>query len=106
MQVSPTRIRIPDVCLVSNGPHPPVLVEPPILTIEILSPDDTYAEITQRGNDYIRMGVRTLWIVDPMNRTGHVWFDGAWTESAVLTVPGSLIKVDLNTIFGQIEGAS
>lgn len=106
VQVSPTRIRIPDVCLVSNGPHPPVLVEPPILTIEILSPDDTYAEMTQRGNDYIRMGVRTLWIVDPLNRTGHVWIDGAWTESAVLTVPGSLIKVDLNTIFGQIEGAS
>jgi Uma2 family endonuclease len=105
VQVSPTRIRIPDVCLVSNGPHPPVLVEPPILAIEILSPDDTYAAMTQRCNDFIRMGVQTLWIVDPSNRTGHMWVNGAWTESSLLSVPGSLIQVDLNTIFGQLEAA-
>jgi Uma2 family endonuclease len=103
LQVSPTRIRIPDVCLVSNGPHPPVLVEPPLLAIEILSPDDTYAAITQRCNDYIRMGVRTLWIVDPSNRTGHMWVDGAWIERTALHVPGSSIHLDLKTIYDRLE---
>ncbi len=105
VQVSPTRIRIPDVCLVSNGPQPSVLVDPPLLAVEILSPDDTYAEMTQRCKDYIGMGVRTLWIVDPTNRTGHMWVSGAWTESSILSVPGTSIKADLNTIFGQLEAA-
>lgn len=106
VQVAPTRIRIPDVCLVSNGRHPPVLVEPPLLTIEILSPDDTYVAMTQRCNDYIRMAVRTLWIVDPSNRTGHMWVDGAWIETTGLHVPDSSIHLDLKTIYDRLEATN
>jgi Uma2 family endonuclease len=39
VQVSPTRVRIPDVMLVSRGPQPEVAVDPPVLVVEILSPD-------------------------------------------------------------------
>src|ERR1700753_2311726 len=41
VQVSSTRIRIPDVMLVSRGPQPEVTVDPPELVVELLSPDDT-----------------------------------------------------------------
>jgi hypothetical protein len=40
VQVSATRVRIPDHTVVNPGPQPPVLTEPPILVIEILSPDE------------------------------------------------------------------
>ena len=69
VQVSPTRVRIPDVMLVSRGPQPEVAVDPPVLVVEILSPDDTYTETQSRAADYLHMGVPCVWI-DPTSRTG------------------------------------
>jgi Uma2 family endonuclease len=37
VQVSPTRIRVPDVLLITLKPQAHVLVEPPVLCVEILS---------------------------------------------------------------------
>jgi Uma2 family endonuclease len=37
VQVSPTRVRIPDVLLTTLKPHPEVLIEAPILVVEILA---------------------------------------------------------------------
>ena len=43
-QVSQTRVRIPDIVLVHAGAQPDVLVEAPLLVVEILSPDDSYSD--------------------------------------------------------------
>src|ERR1035438_8908962 len=40
VQVSPTRFRIPDVCVILGEPTGQILREPPFICIEILSPDD------------------------------------------------------------------
>jgi Uma2 family endonuclease len=40
VQVSPTRFRIPDVCVVLGGPDGQILRKPPFLCIEVVSPDD------------------------------------------------------------------
>ena len=70
VQVSPTRVRIPDVTLLTPGAQPDVIVEPPLLVIEILSPDDSYSDTQERAQDYRAMGVETVWIIDPKTRTG------------------------------------
>src|ERR1700678_2749983 len=49
LKVSALRVRIPDVMLVPRGPQPEIIVEPPVLVVEILSPDDTYTEIQSRS---------------------------------------------------------
>jgi Uma2 family endonuclease len=103
VRVSATRIRIPDVLLVPLAPHPDVLVDPPILVVEILSPDDSYAETQRRANDYLKMGVGTVWIIDPVNRTGRVCVGKAWTESETLQVAGTDIRVSLPEIFSRLD---
>ena len=60
VQVSSTRVRIPEVALLSPGPQPDVIVNPPLLVIEILSPDDSYSDTQERAQDYRAMGVGTL----------------------------------------------
>src|ERR1700733_9298323 len=52
VKVGPTRVRLPDVALVPVGPAPDVIVEPPLLVIEILSPDDSYSDLQERSHDY------------------------------------------------------
>ena len=94
-QVSATRVRIPDLVLVKQGPQSDVLSDPPILLVEILAPNDSYADIQRRADDYRRMGARTLWIIDPQTRTGKVCMDCTWTETRRLTVEGKEIYEDL-----------
>jgi Uma2 family endonuclease len=103
MQVAPNRIRIPDLVVLRPGTQRSILTEPPLLTIEILSPDDTYTDLEERCQDYLAMGVKTMWIVDPKSRTGRCCVGNAWTSSDRLEVPGTPIFVDLPTLFSQID---
>ena len=103
VQVSPTRVRIPDVMLVSRGPQPDVIVDPPVLVVEILSPDDTYTETQSRSADYLRMGVPCVWIIDPTSTTGRQCIGDAWTAADTLAVPGTSIRVDLVELFASLD---
>jgi Uma2 family endonuclease len=103
MRVSPTRIRIPDLVLLRPGEQPDVLVAPPLLVIEVLSPDDSYLEMQDRCQDYISMGVRNLWIVDPTTRSGRMYVDNGWVTAEQLEVAGTPIHVDLIQLFTQID---
>jgi Uma2 family endonuclease len=105
-RVSATRVRIPDIVLVEAGPQPDVLERPPLLVVEILSPDDTYADTVARAADYRHMGVHTIWIVDPQSRTGRVCVDDVWRGASVLEVPGTPIRVDLARLFARLDGIS
>jgi Uma2 family endonuclease len=71
MQVSPSRVRIPDVAL-SEVPLPDedVFTRPPYLCIEIMSPDDTVATLQPRLDDYLNFGVPNIWVIDPWKHRG------------------------------------
>jgi len=101
-RVSESRVRIPDVVIVARGPHEDVLATPPILAIEILSPDDTYADLQDRSHDYQVMGVETIWIIDPTTRTARMAHEDAWVEARRLTVPGTEIFVDIDELFSSL----
>jgi Uma2 family endonuclease len=102
LQVSPTRVRVPDVLLTTRKPHPDVLIEPPVLVVEVLSPEDDPMELRRRATDYFSMGVSAVWIVDPIARAGH-WSTGdVWTQADRLKVPGTLIYVDLLPMFARL----
>jgi hypothetical protein len=50
--VADAKVRLPNVVVVKAGPHPPTLVETPIIVVKILSPNDSYAETELRPRDY------------------------------------------------------
>ena len=102
VQVGPNRVRVPDLVVLTAGPQPDVLTEPPLLVIEILSPDDSYSDTQERAEDYRAMGVGTVWIVDPKTRTGRMCSGAAWVEASRLTAEGTPLYVDLPEIFAQV----
>jgi Uma2 family endonuclease len=101
-RVADTRIRIPDLVLVKQGPQTRVLATAPVLVVEILSPEDTYTETQRRAVDYQQMGVDTIWIIDPETRTGRVCTGDTWTQATRLEVPGTPIYVELDTLFARL----
>ena len=105
VRVSPTRVRIPDVALLLLGAQPDVIVDPPLLVIEILSPDDSYSDTQERSQDYRAMGVETVWIIDPKTRSGRMCSGAQWVEASRLEVKGAPLYVNLPDIFSQLTSA-
>lgn len=77
VRISPSRFRIPDVCLVSRDNSDEVIQEPPVLWIEILSPEDRWSRIQQKIADVLQFGVGAIWIVDPYSRTAWIATQGS-----------------------------
>jgi Uma2 family endonuclease len=102
VQVSPSRIRIPDLVLVSAESPPAVLVDPPVLVVEILSPDDSYSDTQERAQDYLSMGVKAVWLIDPKSRSGRMCIEDSWVLAARLTVPERRIYCELERLFAQL----
>lgn len=73
VQVTPTRFRVPDVCVVAGKvPKEQIFTHPPFLCIEILSKDDRMSEMQERINDYLAFGVKHVWVVDPRTRRAYM----------------------------------
>lgn len=105
-RVSGTRVRIPDVVLVRTGAQPDVLSDPPVLIVEILSPDDSYSDTQNRAQDYVQMGVETIWIIDPQTRTARVCSGNTWTQATRLEVAGTPIYIDVKALFASLDQAT
>jgi Uma2 family endonuclease len=70
--------RIPDVSFVArermkahldeHGEEGPLRLAPD-LAVGIVSPNDKYTDVNQKVTDYLRFGVRLVWVIDPAART-------------------------------------
>ncbi|MGI8744488.1 MAG: Uma2 family endonuclease [Bryobacteraceae bacterium] len=109
VQVSATRVRIPDVCVVlRSAPVEPVVRHPPFLCVEILSKEDQASEFNDRIADYFHMGVRFVWVIDPLQRRAFVYTPGQMDEvsDGVLRTHDPEIAVPLEELLepDELEG--
>lgn len=77
-RIEETRYRVPDV-LVMRRPfrqNDRVVLDPPLLIVEILSPDDRMRETMQRFREYQRFGIPHIVQMDPEDRTTFVFVNG------------------------------
>jgi Uma2 family endonuclease len=102
VQISPTRYRVPDICVVV-GPEPDeqIFTSPPFLCIEILSPEDRMSRMQQKIHDYLAFGVRYVWVVDPQTRKAWIHTSEAGWEvrDGMLRTENPEILVPLDAIF-------
>jgi Uma2 family endonuclease len=50
---------------------------PPELVIEIISPDQTFGEMSEKATDYLNAGVSRVWIVDPRAKSITIFYPDA-----------------------------
>lgn len=67
-------VPVPDLLYISQQRLPDDLEDgpcpvPPDLTVEIISPDQSFGEMTEKALDYLNAGVLRVWIVDPKSRS-------------------------------------
>lgn len=106
VQVAATRFRIPDVCVVqAGGPHPGIYRQPPLICIEILSPEDRIGRMQQKIDDYLKFGVRYVWVINPEDRRvwAHTIEGSREIKDGILRTEDPAIEVDLTEIFAGLE---
>lgn len=101
--------RVADVCVVpSLRPITGIIAEPPTLCVEVLSPEDRFGRILERVQEYTRMGVPHVWIIDRISR--EIWTvqgNGGPVplEGTELMLPDTPIRIPVADIFAGIDEA-
>ena len=106
VQTSATRFRIPDVCVLPLGESAEGIVRSaPLLCIEILSPRDTLAELQERIDDYLAMGVRNIWLFDPVRRLAWTVVNGSIEKLTddEFSIPGTPIRIPLAALYAELD---
>jgi len=94
VQVTPSRFRIPDVCLLAaDAPDEQIITHPPFLCIEILSKDDTVSSTVERLDDFLGMGVPNIWLIDPKNRRGY-----RYTSEGLLEAKDGVLRSSVEAV--------
>lgn len=106
IRVAPRRVRIADVAVLrADAPREKVTQTPPLVCIEILSPEDRLTRVKVRLTDYLTMGVPHIWLIDPRRRAAQT-FDANGLHDADptnLAVPNTPIRLDLTEAFAAID---
>ena len=107
IQISPTRYRVPDLCIMPiDWKNTPIVAQPPLLCIEILSPEDRLTRTLTKCYDFFNLGTSEAWIFDPEQRTAMVLRpDGTMTthREGSLTLAGTAINVPLVEVFAVLD---
>ncbi|MGA7234047.1 MAG: Uma2 family endonuclease [Bryobacteraceae bacterium] len=66
IQVSETRYRVPNVAVFRREQKiEQIFTTPPLIIVEVLSPEDRLHKVFDRCEDYRRFGAENIWIVSP-----------------------------------------
>lgn len=106
VQVAATRFRVPGVCVRRRAVvREPVIRQPPLLCIEILSPEDRASRTHEKIRDYLDMGVLEVWVVDPAARSIRIFKGSTMVEHTTgnIGVPETPITLAIAEIFGALD---
>ncbi len=89
------------LCVVAGErPQEPELTSPPLVWIEILSPEDRPIRINQKVREILDFGVPSVWVIDPQTLESelHTPSGSRTREDGTLRVEGTAIEVPLREL--------
>ena len=101
-QTQATRFRVPDICLLrEENSSEEIIRTPPLVCIEVLSPEDRLARLRTKCQDYLAMGVPVVWIFDPQKELVYEMKQDTWREvrDGVLRLENSPVQLDIQKTF-------
>lgn len=98
-RVTESRFRIPDIAVFAREEDGEVPSAPPLAAIEVLSPDDRIGYMMPKLEEYLRWGVRHIWLADPEDRKFFTYSDEGLHEVKELLLPEYGITLTKAAIF-------
>ena len=107
-QIAARNFRVPDVLVVRAGEAiERYITRPPLIAVEILSPEDRLSAFQEKAAQYRRFGIENIWIIDPEPRQAYRYTSAGLEEvhTGELTVPETSIRVALSEMFAELDRA-
>ena len=99
IQTGPQRFRVADIAVrPHNASRERILLTPPLIVIEILSPEDRVSRYMERLEDYRTMGIRNIWVIDPITLEGFDCSSGNWNKTETFYAGGSAIYMPMKDL--------
>ena len=110
VRLRPRRYVVPDLTVLRMGTQrESILTRPPLITIEIKSPEDKPKNIARKSAEYLDFGIEHVWVIDPKTRTASraVRSDNEVVleevSSGELTVAGTPVLVRIGELFARLD---
>ena len=106
VQTQKTHFRVPDVTTLREGtPRESILTRPPLLVIEVQSPDIPLRKTAEKSTKYLSFGIEHVWVVDPYARVAYQGTEKGLelVRSGELSIPGTPIRVAVQDLFAQLD---
>ena len=91
--------RIPDISMWEGAEPEKLPSSPPLLAVEVVSPDDRVNDLLQKLEQYRVWGVRHIWLVEPELKQIHVYENGSLTRVARFELPRFGFAVTMEELF-------
>jgi len=106
VQTKARSFRVPDVVVLRCGsPREQIIKTPPLLAIEVQSPEDSLRRTAAKVSEYLEFGIQHVWVIDPYARVAYRGTaDGLeLVRSGELSIPASPIRIVLDELFAELD---
>lgn len=106
VQTQKTHFRVPDVTILREGaPREAILTHPPLLVIEVQSPETPLRRTAGKSAEYLDSGIQHVWVIDPYARVAYRGTAQGLelVRSGELSIPGTAIRVVLEDLFAELD---
>jgi Uma2 family endonuclease len=96
------QIHDPGSLYLSGGGAPDqVFQSPPLIWIEILSPEDRPLRVSRKVKNILEFGAPYVWVIDPETLESELHSAGGSVplDDGILRIPGTPIEVPLHQVF-------
>jgi Uma2 family endonuclease len=106
VQTQPDHFRVPDLTILRAGSsRERILTRPPLLVIEIQSPEDSLRRTAAKSAEYMVFGIEHVWVIDPHARVGYRGTANGLelARSGELVIPETPIRIILADLFAELD---
>jgi len=106
VQIKPRKFLVPDLCVLRVGsPREKILTRPPLIAIEIMSPEDTIRRASAKAVEYLDFGIEHVWVIDPSARVAYRGTHPGLqlVSSGELMIPGTPILIRISELFEKLD---
>jgi Uma2 family endonuclease len=106
-RIEETRYRVPDIVVMGRPFRQTdrVVLDAPLLVIEIVSPDDRLRDTMQRFRECEKLGVRYIVQMDPADRTSFAFVSGDLVrrDFSGFDLPGGYLPFDSRDLLARLD---